>query len=63
MANITERIVAKLYRRYQQCTIPKEQLQIFKQFQHAENVIFGRHLTQVELNAKVQEWEKKGFIE
>jgi hypothetical protein len=61
--NITERLVAKLHQRCEQCKLPSAKIQLFKQFQRAENAVFGRHLTQKELTEKVKEWKKKGFIE
>jgi len=60
--HITERTVARLYERYRRVCTSKEKLRIFKQFQNAENVVFGRHLSEGELNEKVTEWKRKGFI-
>jgi len=61
--HVTERVVAKLYTRYQQAISPKEKVLIFRQFQHAESIIFGHHLSELELKTKVDEWKKKGYFQ
>jgi len=60
---VTERTVARLYRSFRRAVGTKDKIAIFKQFQRAENIFFGRHLDKEELLRKMKEWKEKGFID